>query len=798
MTGISPRAGHGVRPLTAAILTILLTAVAALTSAPAFAVAGGSPAPDPGYGFVAQIRVGETVRGCSGALIDPEWVITTGSCLTDPGTPLPSPTGPPPLPTTITVGRADLANGTNGEVREAVLVAPNSDRSLALIKLSAPVLGVTPVPIGRTAPATGETLRVAGSGRTATAWAPDRVHTATLAVRSVGDTTINLAGDAPAGLCQGDAGGPALRPSGSGFELVAVHSAAWQAGCLETPASEARNLTTETRLDTAVGWIQQTVRGGNFVRLPTSASVLDTRNGVGAAAGIRAGGSTTSFPVTGVGGVPATGVTAVLVDLTAITTTGGTYLTIFPEDATRNPALSMVNTSTNQIISNSAVVPVPAGGRLSVFTSAGGVHITVDVQGYYTPSLTVGSGFVPVEPTRVVDTRSGIGGAAGTIPSGGSRVFTFTGGVVPAGASAVMLDLIVTGATAQGWVGTFPPGGGNRSVMDYVPGTTAHGITAKLGTDGRATFTNNSGSAVHLVMTAEGYHTATGTTGVGLRTVNGNRLLDTRIAGTRVPIAANGTVDVPFGIPAGSAAVVNLTVVGNTAGGYLRAWPVDGIESTISYLNYPDPNTSARSGLAVLRVGTDGRLRIQNASAGTAHLLVDFQGWYAPSGSTVVGAQGPGGGVTAPADDAPTEATAPITERYAYPSAADILATQHVKLISGDGRLLLAACDTPVQGDIGLLKVYSTDENVGTDSSGRICFKANGRTGLLTLEVPGVYEIRGDGQRTGTGHHVTAELTNEGDEQISVQVDPDGSTQVGTGTGPEVPPTTLLKLIVTG
>jgi hypothetical protein len=275
------------------------------------------------------------------------------------------------------------------------------------------------------------------------------------------------------------------------------------------------------------------------------------------------------------------------------------------------------------------VVPVPASGKISVYNSSAGVHVVADVQGYYTSTAGAGGGFVPVEPTRLVDTRSALGGAAGTIPSGGSRVFTLAGGVVPVGASAVFADLIVTGATASGWIGTYATGGTNRSVLDYVPGTTAHGVSAKLGTDGKATFTNNSGSAVHIVLTAEGYYTGSATTGSVLRPATGKRLLDTRIDGAKTPVAAQGTVDIATGLPAGSTALVSLTVVGNGAVGYLRAWPVDGTETTTSLVNYPEVGTGSRAGLAAVRVGTAGKIRLRNVSTGTTHLLADFEGWYA-------------------------------------------------------------------------------------------------------------------------------------------------------------------------
>jgi hypothetical protein len=597
-----------------------------LLAPPALGITGGTPAPAEGYGFAAHIQVGETVRGCSGALIDPEWVATSAACFAEAGQPVPS--GPPALATTVTVGRAELGSAAGGQVRRVVDVVPHPGRDLALAKLATPVSDVAPVPLGTTAPAVGETLQVAGYGRTATAWVPDRLHTAALTVQSVGGTTIDLAGSAaaPAGICMGDAGGPALRARGSGVELVGLHSASGQAGCFSAPAG-ATNTATETRLDDIAGWIRQAVRGGNFVRLPTSAAVLDTRNGTGATAGARAAGSTTSFQVAGVGGVPATGVTAVLVDVTAITTTTGMYLTVFPEGTTRPAALSTINATANQTISNTAVVNVPAGGKLSVYNNGGGVHITVDVQGYYTRAANTGGGFVPVTPTRVVDTRSGLGGSTTTIPSGGSRSFPFTGGVIPAGAPAAFIDLIVTGATAQGWVGTFATGGANRSVMDYVPGTTAHGVAVRLGTDGRATFTNNSGSPVHLVMTASGYFTADPATGAGLRTLAARRVLDTRGGGG--PLAANGTVDVPTDLPSGATAVVNLIVVDNTTGGYLHAWPLNGTEPSTSLANYPPTADLARGAMAKVRVGTDGKIRVRNVSSGTTNLVVDLQGWYA-------------------------------------------------------------------------------------------------------------------------------------------------------------------------
>ncbi len=181
-------------------------------------------------------------------------------------------------------------------------------------------------------------------------------------------------------------------------------------------------------------------------------------------------------------------------------------------------------------------------------------------------------------------------------------------------------------------------------------------------------------------------------------------------------------------------------------------------------------------------------LRLRNTVLGAATMAVALGGLAGAGRALAVD----------PDDGTPTESNGgSIVEDYSYPGAAEILATQNVRLISGDGHILLADCATPPQGDIGLLKVYTTDEQVGAGGVGSVCFKVTASSGWLKLEVPGVYEIRGDGQRTGTGHEVTAELTTDAGETIVKDVDPDGSTQVGLGADPNSAPTMLLRLTVT-
>ncbi|MEJ3749266.1 hypothetical protein WEI85_39140 [Actinomycetes bacterium KLBMP 9797] len=364
----------------------------------------------------------------------------------------------------------------------------------------------------------------------------------------------------------------------------------------------------------------------NFVPLATPTGVLDTRDGTGGTTGKRGAASMTAFQVTGVGGIPATGVGAVAVRVAVNAPTASTYLTVWPEGQPA-PGISMLNVAAGENISNLAVVPVGSSGKLVVYNSGGSTDIVVDVQGYYTAS---GSGFVPVTHTRLVDTRSGVGTSVGTIPAGGSRTVTLTGSVIPAGATAAAVNLLVPGATAAGWLAAAPAGtAAGKGVLNHATGSTQSGATLKLPANGQVTFHNKGSAAIHLVVAAQGYYTTAA--GAAKLTPAATRIFDTRTAST--PLAAGATLDVTAaganGVPAGAAAVaVNFAVTTPAQAGYLQAWPVGGASPTVSVMDF---NAGAsRANAVVLAPGSGGAIRVKNGSSGTIHLIVDVQGWYAP------------------------------------------------------------------------------------------------------------------------------------------------------------------------
>ncbi|MGI8416125.1 MAG: DUF6531 domain-containing protein, partial [Nakamurella sp.] len=112
--------------------------------------------------------------------------------------------------------------------------------------------------------------------------------------------------------------------------------------------------------------------------------ILDTRRGVGAPMAAVPASGQLAVQVAGVGGVPATGVAAVAVNLTATSPTAAGSLTAWADGGTQ-PSTSNMNFDSGQTIANFAVVPVGADGKIRILNgSAGTTQIIADTQGYYT------------------------------------------------------------------------------------------------------------------------------------------------------------------------------------------------------------------------------------------------------------------------------------------------------------------------------------------------------------------------------------------------------------------------------
>jgi hypothetical protein len=127
---------------------------------------------------------------------------------------------------------------------------------------------------------------------------------------------------------------------------------------------------------------------GRLLDTRPNASTVDGAQGAG---GALASEGVLELPVLLRGGVPATGVGAVVVNVTAIGETDGGFVTVYPTGTVR-PNVSNLNYPAGQPTPNLVVAPV-SNGKISlyVFSKA---HLIVDVQGWFA----AGAFVPPTEP----------------------------------------------------------------------------------------------------------------------------------------------------------------------------------------------------------------------------------------------------------------------------------------------------------------------------------------------------------------------------------------------------------------
>ena len=113
--------------------------------------------------------------------------------------------------------------------------------------------------------------------------------------------------------------------------------------------------------------------------------VADTRTGSGepGAGATMHGGGTLRVRVAGTGAVPATGASAVVLNVTAVDADTASYLTVFPSGS-QPPVASNVNFLPGQVVPNRVIVPLGADGTIGLYNLAGSVDAIVDVSGWFT------------------------------------------------------------------------------------------------------------------------------------------------------------------------------------------------------------------------------------------------------------------------------------------------------------------------------------------------------------------------------------------------------------------------------
>jgi PKD repeat protein len=211
----------------------------------------------------------------------------------------------------------------------------------------------------------------------------------------------------------------------------------------------------------------------------------------------------------GVAGVPKTGAGAVSLNVTVTDPGASGFVTVYP--CGQRPTASNLNYIAGQTIPNAVIAPLSAAGEICLFSSAD-THLLADINGWFAS----GAGFAPVAPIRLFDTRPGE--AQGAIPVtkqqyGGVRELRLdldgVAGVPATGASAVSLNVTVTGSTGAGYVTVYPCGQRpTASNLNYIAGQTIpNAVIAPVSAAGEICLFSSADS--HLVADINGWFAAT-------------------------------------------------------------------------------------------------------------------------------------------------------------------------------------------------------------------------------------------------------------------------------------------------
>jgi len=251
----------------------------------------------------------------------------------------------------------------------------------------------------------------------------------------------------------------------------------------------------------------------------TPARLLDTRpahstsDGQFAGSGALGPGGELDLTVLNRGGVPASGVAAVVLNVTVTDPTAAGYISAWPAGNAR-PTASNLNFTPGQTIPNLVVSQVGSGGKVALYNSTGNTHLIADVAGWFASP----SELTSVGPARLLDTRPGMptvdgqaqgGGALGPATTLNLQV-TGRANIPNSGVGTVVLNVTAVAPTASGYLTVWGAGDSlpNTSNLNFTPGSVIPNLVfAKVGSNGQVSIFNNAGST-HVLADVVGWFAA--------------------------------------------------------------------------------------------------------------------------------------------------------------------------------------------------------------------------------------------------------------------------------------------------
>ncbi|HKN97067.1 MAG TPA: right-handed parallel beta-helix repeat-containing protein, partial [Pseudonocardiaceae bacterium] len=374
--------------------------------------------------------------------------------------------------------------------------------------------------------------------------------------------------------------------------------------------------------------------GGAYFAVPVQRA-LDTRDGTG---GVPAGklgpGGVVSLKLAGTNGIPATGVRAVVLNVTAIDPSATSFLTVYADGTTR-PDTPSINYVPGQTVTNLVTVPVGANGNVDFFNDLGTVDVTADVQGYYLdrPAFNGGGFATSMRPQRLLDTRDPAGATQGAPVGSGGVVQVRVGQLAQSAVRAVVLNVTATSPTTTSFLTVYPDGTTrpNTSNVNFTKGQTTSNLVAVPADSGTVDIFNNAGS-VHVIVDVEAFYTQPivfqpDPGGTPFTPTQPTRLLDTRttIGGHRGPLGAGSVAAVQVrgraGVPDDATSVaLNVTALAPTKSTFITVYPDGTARPDTPMLNVGAGQTVHN--LVVVPIGADGKVDFFN-NRGRVNLVAE-------------------------------------------------------------------------------------------------------------------------------------------------------------------------------
>jgi hypothetical protein len=225
-----------------------------------------------------------------------------------------------------------------------------------------------------------------------------------------------------------------------------------------------------------------------------------------------AGGVSVSVPVRGNRHLPSTGVGEVVLTLAVYSPSRAGSVTAYAsgQSPSTEPSLTF---DAGQTAINKVIVPVGSNGAIRLVNRSGStVRVSVDLSGYYGTGAPIAAGaFAALDPARLLDTRTSLGGHPSALAAGStsSLVVTDHGSVPARGVSAVALEVTMITPTESGSVSVYGHGysAGTGVHLSYGGhATVTRFVKAAVGANGKVDFANLSSGRVHVVVDVIGYY----------------------------------------------------------------------------------------------------------------------------------------------------------------------------------------------------------------------------------------------------------------------------------------------------